>query len=265
MSQRKTSGPTLPDPVPEDGYVNGDGPAWISKALGVPGCLASVTRFLSDNGEETALVLRFHNGTRQMIKPARLIGTRRLPEQLGALGFPVPYYSPPDLARLGQAIGRVADRQTERDEQASWETTVSFVGSWVRDCVKSNVNHVLVGRKGEDVRRAIEHVHTGYVKGVESVPVIYEPERQPVAALLVWTVPVIAVVRSRLGTTSDGDLGIMLKLAGLTRERLAARPAGTETRTHELPVWVVYNGWQGIEVQTPEFSSENPQVRLCLL
>jgi hypothetical protein len=48
-----------------------------------------------------------------------MVTTRRLAETLGALGFPVPYYQPPQLAKLGQAIGRVADRDREEEDQSS--------------------------------------------------------------------------------------------------------------------------------------------------
>jgi hypothetical protein len=118
VTRKKSDGINLPNAVPEDGYPAGDGPAWISHAFGAPSCLEDVTRFYSDDGEETALVLRFANGREQVFRPARLVTTRRLSEVLGALGFPVPYYSPPQLARLGQAIGRVADRHQAQEEDS---------------------------------------------------------------------------------------------------------------------------------------------------
>jgi hypothetical protein len=246
VTRKKNDGVNLPNAVPEDGYPAGDGPAWISHALGAPGCLEDVERFYSDDGEEAALVLRFANGREQVFRPARIVTTRRLSEVLGALGFPVPYYSPPQLARLGQAIGRVADRHQAQDEDSIAVEYASLVAGWAVDCLRSNVAFVLRGRKGRDVRAAIEHVHRGYVAGSPTVPSIVEPERK---VLLAWTVPVRRVIRDRLGTASDGAIGLQLRRAGLARERLAARPVDARRRTHELPVWALSNGWQAVMVR----------------
>jgi hypothetical protein len=262
MTRKKDEGVRLPASVREDEYPAGDGPLWISEALGVPGCLADVSRFLSDDGEETALVLHFTNGKMQVFRPARLVTTRRLPETLGALGFPVPYYQPPQLALLGQAIGRVADRALVQDQQRSWESRVSFLASWAMDCLHSRPSYLLRGRAGVDVRAAIEYVRGGFVRESALVPLIVEPDRK---VLLAWTVAVTAAIRDRFGTVSDGDLGVNLRLAELTHERLAARPGAAERGTHELPVWALYNGWQGVEVKMPDEQRESGAVSLCPL
>jgi len=273
-ARRKTyDGVKLPSPVEENGYPDGDGPAWISEALGAPGCLDGVARHLSDDGEETALVLRFANGREQIIRPARLVTTRRLTETLGALGFPLPYYSPPQLAKLGQAIGRVADRDLTQLQERSHEVIASVVASWLAACAKAHTAYVVAGRAGVDVRAAIEHVRCGVVGGDPRVPLIVEPGRTVETpggglvegALLAWRAPAAMAVRDRLGTKSDGTIGLALTESGLRRERLAARAAGGERSPHELPVWVVYNGWQGVEVVMPDGARESGQVQLCLL
>ena len=259
---RKKDEIRLPLPVHEVGYPAGDGPAWISEALGVPGCLDTVIRHLSDDGEETSLVLRFGSGREAVFRPARLVTTRRLSETLGALGFPVPYYQPPQLAKLGQAIGRVADRTQQEEQERSYTQMASLVATWAADCLKSNQGYLLKGRKGIDVRAAIEHVRKGYVGSVLGVPLIFEPQRNVV---LVWTVPVTRLIRDRLGTKSDGDIGLALRRAGLTRERLAARPAMSDRRTIEMPVWVVPNGWQGVDVANADQHRQSGPLTLCPL
>ena len=241
MTRKKSGGVALPNTVPEDGYPAGDGPAWISHAFGAPGCLEDVTRYYSDEGDETALVLRFANGREQVFRPARLVTTRRLSEVLGALGFSVPYYSPPQLARLGQAIGRVADHHQAQEEDSSSDDLCSLVADWAATCVAQKPVYLLRGRAGKDVRAAIEFVRA-HRSGL-LVPLVVEPERKTLAA---WTVPVRAAIRDQFGTVSDGTIGLQLKRAGLVRERLAARPVRPGARTHELPLWVLYNGWQGI-------------------
>jgi hypothetical protein len=272
-TKRKEDGVRLPASVTENDYPNGDGPAWISEALGAPGCLTGVTRFLSDEGDETSLVLHFANGTEQVFRPARVVTTRRLTETLGALGFPIPYYQPPQLALLGQAIGRVADRTQLDEQERSYAEIASLVASWLGACLQSEV-YLLSGRAGVDVRAAIEHVRRAYVKGAIA-PLIIEPKRVVVrkdgstvtGALLAWTVPVTAIVRDRLGTKSDGDISLALGRSDVKRARLAARPAPAEQRktNHELPVWVLYNGWQGVEVVMPDGAWESGKAKLCLL
>ena len=242
----------LPPPHVEPDYPSGDGPAWISDAFGAPGCLVGVKRYLSDDGEETALVLLFANGREQLIRPARLVTTRRLTETLGALGFPVPYYQPPQLARLGQAIGRVADRDRAEQEQSSAADMLSLVASWVTASLRTEQTFPLLGRDGVDVRAAIEHVRRR-TSGHQS-PLIIEPSRK---LLLAWTVPIRGAIRERLGSASDGTIGLQLQRGGLVRERLAARPVGGERKTHELPVWALYNGWQGVEVDFSLYSSDS--------
>ena len=270
---RSTGGVVLPKPVAEDGYPNGDGPGWISEALGESGCLGGVTRHLSDDGEETAVVLRFANGRQQIFRPARLVTTRRLAETLGALGYPVPYYSPTQLALLGQAIGRVADRDLAELQERSHEAVASVVASWLEGCTGAHNVYVLTGRAGADVRAAIEHVRRGLVGGDPRVPLIVEPDRRVEApdgeladgALLAWTAPAAMAIRDRLGTRSDGDIGVALRESGLRRERLAARPAPGRQSGPELPVWVVYNGWQGVEVVMPDGARGSRVEQLCLL
>ena len=264
MTRKKKAddGVHLPPPVPEADYPTGDGPAWISAALGVPGCLIGVSRSLSDDGEETSLVLYFGNGREQTFRPARLVTTRRLADTLGSLGFPVPYYQPPQLALIGQAIGRVADRAQADNDQRSYEEMISVIAGWLSDCRQSTTGYVLRGRDGKDVRAAIEHVRRGYTHGCWSAPLIVEPSR---GVLLAWTVPVTAAIRDRLGTKSDGDIGMELQRAELTRERLAARPGPGDRKTHELPVWVVSNGWQGFEVEMPSKDGESDSLHLDLV
>lgn len=252
----------LPRPVKEDDYPDGYGPAWISEALGAPGCLAAVTRYLSDDGEATSLVLHFANGTEQLFRPARLVMTRRLTETLGALGFPIPYYQPPQLAALGQAIGRVADRARDEQDACSWSDVASLIGSWAADCLRADQSYVLRGRSGADVRAAIEHVRKGHVHGDWRVPLIVEPARN---VLLAWTVPVRTVIRDRLGTMDDGDISLQLQRGELKRGRLAARPGPGEKGTVELPVWTLYNGWQGVNVEMPDEHYESGPLRLCPL
>ena len=108
MSPKSKSEVHLPGYVPEDDWPTGDGPRWIAEAIGAKtGTPIAATSYLSDDGEEMAIVLRV--GDREILfRPARLIVTRRLAEVLGGLGFPVPYYAPPQVALLGQAIGRLA-------------------------------------------------------------------------------------------------------------------------------------------------------------
>ena len=257
MTQRKKeNGVHLPPPVPEDGYPAGDGPAWISEALGAPGCLDGVTRHLTDNGEETGLRLRFGNGREHIVKPARLVTTRRLAEDLGALGFRVPYYSPPQLALLGQAIGRVADRDLADLQERSHEVVASVVASWLEACLKAHDVYVLTSRDGVHVRAALEHVRAGARADRDSlVPLVAEPGRQVhtrdgeqvTGAVLAWTAPVTMAIRNQLGTRSDGDISFALERSGVVRERLQARPprAGGP-RPPEMPVWVVHYGWQGV-------------------
>lgn len=259
---KQDSGVHLPSPVVEGDYPAGDGPAWISQAIGADGCLTDVTRYLSDDGEETSLVLHFANGHELVIRPARLVTTRRLADTLGALGFPIPYYQPPQLALLGQAIGRVADRALAQDQERSYADLVSLVATWLGDCLGSDQTYLLRGRKGDDVRAAISHVRKGYVAGDLRVPMIVEPSR---LALLTWTVPVTRLIRDRLGTKADGDISEALKRGGLVRERLAARPAVGERLTHEMPVWVVSNGWQGVEVAIPDEQTQSGPLNLCPL
>jgi hypothetical protein len=247
MTRRKTE-INLPPPVPEDGYPDGDGPAWISEALGVAGCVAGVTRYLSDDGEATSLVLRFANGREQLFRPARLVLTRRLPETLGALGFPVPYYQPPQLAALGQAIGRVADRNRDQAEEDSRSELTSVVAVWLIDCLVSRSSYVLRGRAGVNVRAALEHVRTARAEPGVAVPVIVEPAR---SVLLAWTPPVRTLLRDRLGPMSDGTIGMQLRRSGVKHEVLAARPGPGQRGTQEIPVFVVPNGWQGVKVEMP--------------
>ena len=243
--QRGGEGVHLPPYRAEADYPAGDGPAWISEALGAPGCLVGARRYLSDDGEETALVLRFANGHEQLFRPARLVTTRRLTETLGALGFPVPFYQPPQLALLGQAIGRMADRADEEEEQSSAADMLSVVASWVEGSLRIESAFVLSGRSGVDVRAAIEHVRRG--TDARRSPLILEPAR---GMLLAWTVPIRSVIRERLGSASDATIGLQLQRGGLVRERLAARPSPGQ-RTPELPVWALYNGWQGLTVDFP--------------
>jgi hypothetical protein len=236
----------LPGAVTEEGYPDGYGPAWVSEALGVPGCLADVTRYLSDDGEETALVLRFSNKREQIFRPARLVTTRRLTETLGALGFPVPYYQPPQLALLGQALGRIADRAQLQEEESSFIDLCSVVSSWAMDCLEQKPAFALRGRAGRDVRAAIEHVRINRTGTL--APLIFEPDRN---VLLAWTAPLREAIRDQLGSTGDGVIGVALQRGGLVRERIAARPVGERKTTHEMPVWVVYNGWMGVELANP--------------
>jgi hypothetical protein len=243
---KKGNGINLPNATPEDGYPAGDGPAWVSEALGAPGCLDDVTRFYSDDGEEAALVLRFANGREQVFRPARMVTGRRLTDTLGALGFPVPYYSAPQLASIGQALGRIADRKQEQQEDDSGADLRSAVAAWLAACLEKRHVFVLRGRAGRDVRAAIEYVRSN--RSGLLVPLIVEPTRETLGA---WTVPLRAAIRDQLGTVADGVIGLQLKRSGLVRERVAARPVGEGRRTHEMPLWVVYNGWQGVEVPIP--------------
>lgn len=248
MAAAKKTEIKLPALIPEPDYPKGDGPKWISRCFGVDDCLTGATRYLSDDGDETAVVLFFANGIQQVFRPARLVVTRRLAEVLSAIGFPVPFYSPAQLTLIGQAIGRVCNHDTDRESERSWIEMASLVAGWAIDCLNTNTVFELHGRAGADVRAAIEHVRTGYVHGSWSVPLILEPSR---GVLLAWTVPATAVLRHRLGTLSDGEIGTQLKRAGLTRARLAARPGPGQSTPVEMPTWVVPNGWQGVEVEMP--------------
>jgi hypothetical protein len=254
MSARKEKKPgvTLPAYIKETDYPGGDGPEWVSAAIGTASCLRGVTRHLSDDGDETALVLHFANGRDQMFKPARLVTTRRLPETLGALGFPVPYYTPPDLAVLGQAIGRIADRARDSSEESAGADMVSVVVQWVKNCLSRSVPFELTGREGADVRAAIEFAHKETFIG--TCGLISEPKRK---ALLVWTVPPRTAIRQALGTAADGTITLYLTRAGLVRERLAARPGPGGWKNPDLPVWVLYNGWQGIYFDFPPYSRDS--------
>lgn len=255
MSPRKrTEGVALPPYVPEPDYPGGDGPAWVSQAFGSPGCLSGVTRHLSDDGEVTALVLHFANGTDQLFRPARLVTTRRLAETLGALGFPIPYYQPPQLAALGQALGRIADSATDGSQESSGEEMLSVVANWAVQCLRAAEMTVLVGRSGADVRGAIEYVRHN-THGTMSA-LIGEPSR---GVLLGWTVPIRTAIRDALGTAGDRDIGFHLRRGGLVRERLAARPGPGGGTTLEMPVWALYNGWQGVTVDFPLHSGDGGQ------
>lgn len=256
----------LPPLKMEDGYPHGDGPLWVSDAIGAPGALAWVRRYLSEDGEETALIMHFHNGVNLVVRPARKVTTRWLAETLGSLGFPMPYYQPQELSRLGQAIGRIADKlaNEEREQQAE-SAAVEYAGivaGWLADSLQTDVGYVLHGRDGCDVRAAIEHVRVGYVRGSWTAPLIFEPSRN---VLLAWAVPVRAAVRERLGTVHDQAVGMNLRRAELERERLAARTVGDGKSTVELPVWVVPNGWQGVEIEIPDTKGKSEGARLCLL
>ena len=81
------------------------------------------------------------------------------------------------------------------------------------------------------------------------MPLIFEPDRD---ALLIWSAPLRTMVRTRFGTMHDGDIGLQLQRGGLKRARLAARPDKAGVGTVEMPLWVLYNGWQGVNVEMPD-------------
>ena len=263
---KKSNAIPLPPLKVEEGYPHGDGPLWVSDAIGAPGSLAWVKRYLSEDGEAISLILHFHNGVNLVIQPARKVTTRWLAETLGALGFPMPYYQPQELARLGQAIGRIADKiASEEREQQAESAAVEYAGvvaGWLTDSMSTDLGYVLHGRDGRDVRAAIEHVRKGYTHGSWTAPLIMEPSRD---VLLAWSVPVRAAIRERFGTAHDHTVGMNLKRAGLERERVAARAVGAHKTTVELPVWVVPNGWQGVTVEIPDTNGESARSRLCVL
>lgn len=259
---KKTDGVQLPGYVPEDGYPEGDGPAWVTAAIGgAAGAFTGASGYRSDNGDSASIVLHFSDGTDQLFHPARMIVTRRLAETLSALGFPVPYYGPPQLALLGQAIARIANRGVVAQETNSALEFCSVVAGWAINSLDAFPAYVLSGRKGPDVRAAIEHVRSHYVGRGGPSPIVVEPAR---GVLLLWTTPVASVIREKLGTTHDALISTQLKRGGAERSRLAARPAGEHEKTVELPVWMVYNGWQGVDAGIPlpergnDPSRENP-------
>lgn len=251
---KKADGLSLPAPIPEPAWPGGDGPTWVSAALGMPGVLLGVTRYRSDDAEATALVLHFTNGAELFFRPARLIVTRRLIENVSALGFPVPYYSPPQIQKIGQAIGRIADAGDNREEESITVEYASLVTSLIADCLISHSPFVLYGRAGRDVRAAILHVRDGINENA-TVPLIVEPHRN---VLLIWTMPVRAIIRDRFGTAHDAGISLQLQRAGLKRHRLAARPAkGGGGSNVEMPCWEVPNGWKGLDYEMPEDAGKN--------
>lgn len=250
MTRRKSSKKTepevaLPAYIVEPGFPVGDGPRWIADAVGaVPGTPVQAVAYHGTTADETAIALHI-GGVEVVFRPARLITARRLADELGARGFPIPYYQPPQLYILGQAIARLAYRDQEAKDQTANDDLASLLGGWANDCLRENVVYELNGREGADVRAAIEHVRTGHTHGSPTIPLIVDRKGK---ALLAWTIPVRAVIRERVGTMSDGDIGVQLQRSGLTRTRLDARPApGTHGGTIGMPFWAIPNGWQGVE------------------
>jgi hypothetical protein len=261
MPARK-AGISLPSPIVGDDYPDGDGPQWISTAIGAPGSLTDVVRYIGDDTELTTLELRFANGKKQRIHPARRVGTRYLADTLGALGFPIPYYQLPQLALLGQAIGRVADRGRDLATDDLQDDTVSIVAGWLIACITKHAGYVLHGRAGADVRAAIEHVRRAKAGRGAPVPLVADTGR---GTLLAWTSAAQTVIREHLGPTPYGTIGLALAAAGANRERLAARPGPGQRNTQEIPVYVLPNGWQGIEVEMPRPDWPKGPTRLRLL
>ena len=246
----------LPGYVSEPGFADGDGPAWIAAAIGAtPGTTITARAYMADDGEHMALVLNIA-GRELMVRPARLVGTRWLAEILSACGFPVPYYSPPQLALLGQAIARLALRDHDAQEESMVDEFTSVVADWLGASLEDHHPAILTGRAGADVRAAISHVrgplggrwNLGLEAKAATAPLIVEPAR---GVLLAWRVPVAAHVRLRLGTAHDAVISLQLQRAGLARGRLDARPGPGQSGTIGLPVWETPNGWQGIEAPIP--------------
>ena len=73
----------------------------------------------------------------------------------------------------------------------------------------------------------------------------------------IWSAPLRTMVRTRFGTMHDGDIGLQLQRGGLKRARLAARPDKAGVGTVEMPLWVLYNGWQGVNVEMPDGDRES--------
>ena len=250
MTRKKADeGVHLPNYVPQDGYPEGDGPLWIAQAIGASaGTPIGAAAYRSAEDENTAIVLTIGE-LALTFRPARLIVTRRLLDVLGSRGFPTPNYAQPQLLLLGQAIGRLAHQAQEQQEERAADELASLVGGWVSDCLRENVSYLLRGRAGADVRAAVSHVRNGYTRGSRTAPLIYEPERD---VLAIWSVPVRDLIRDRYGSMHDGDIGLQLQRGGATRERIDARPGPTDKGTVGIPLFVVPNGWQDVEVEKPD-------------
>ena len=151
------------------------------------------------------------------------------------------------------------NRSRTEQEARTADAFSSVVGAWLADCLTENTAYLLAGRAGPDVRAAIKHVRAGRRLG--TAPLIVEPERN---VLLAWTVPVAAHVRDRLGSAHDATISTQLQRERLTRERLDARPGPDDRGTVGMPLWVVPNGWQGVEVEMPmETGNAAPGPRSC--
>jgi hypothetical protein len=254
MAAKKKNGPELGPPIVETGWPDGFGPAWVSRALGRPGVFTRARRYVSDDGDQSTVVVLLRLGdddkiTEHSFRPASKIATRRFAETLIGLGVPVPYYSAPDLARLGAVIGKIASKAST-DETPAWLDAANVIAALARRGIDQAIGtlgaaYVLRGREGRDVRGAISHIRDA-LKGNEwACPLIYEPARGEGGVLLIPSTLVNATLRDKLGTLHDAEIGFQLERAGLTRHRLAAR-TDIGRGTVEMRCWMVPNAWQDL-------------------
>jgi hypothetical protein len=239
----------LPRRRAELGFPDGDGPQWVSRCLRA--ALADVDSYLSDEGGYH--VLKFENG-RELVVRVEHVATRRIEHLMQGLGFKIPHYSDAQLGELGSAIARIGRRNLERATEDHRADLCSALEAWLADSLEQLPPFELTERTGVTIRAAIEHVRRNTLQRAPT-PLIFEPDRN---VLLVWTVPVRTMLRDRFGTLADATISLHLARSEIRREHLAARPGPGQISNQKLPVFVLGNGWQGIEVDIGSYAGDSP-------
>jgi hypothetical protein len=250
--RRASNQPKLPAPLVEPGFPDGDGPAWITDALGAhDDPIVDAWAIVADDGDEAALIVRLRSDRELLFRPAHRVTARRLVEVFGSRGCRTPYYGLADCARVGQALGRLAGRNALSEEHRSDLEFASIGAEWLGRCLSRRLVVPLLGRDGASVRAVIERVRGAAIAADVLLP---PPLVLDVGAdvLLVWTAPFRRFVRERRGTTSDDLMGVQMRRVGWQRDELAARPGPGGGGTVELAVWKVPNGWQGVHAAIPD-------------
>jgi hypothetical protein len=225
--------------------------AWATAALHADEMpIVGAYSLASDNTDEAAVVIQLANHREMMICPARSLASRRLIDEFVVLGCPVPYYTAAQVQIIAVAIGTIARRTRVGVEEVRSSVEFSSLGAdWLGRCRVSAPIIELSGREGPSVRSAIGRVRDAVAneRDVDRPPsLIFDTSADEI---LVWTSPFRRYVRERRGTTSDELLGAQMQRAGWRRVRLAARPGPDQKGTVELPVWAVYNGFQGFSLE----------------
>lgn len=246
-----SSKPTLPS-KPRRDEDDARWCAWATRALDCDEApIVGARAYGSDDVEETAIVIQFADKEELLFRPARMIVSRRLLDVFAARGCDVPNYTAQQIRVIGSALGRLARNGREDVERARSELEFATLGAeWLERCRLRQPAIVLAGRDGHNVRAVIDRVTAQVATGEEgATPALIHDVGAD--EILVLTSPFRQYVRVRRGTTADDLLGVQMQRVGWRRGRLAARPVPPRTSTVDRAMWIVPNGWQGINVETP--------------